>query len=100
MFALMLFFPNTSPISSIVFDALMPVFTVTTRLMDELQAPEVNVAPTGKAMRVVFDSGEGAVDDQVADNGAVERAEVVYNVPAGNVCPDFSRVFTGIGAMM
>ena len=73
-----LFLPKTSPISSIVFDALMPVLTVTTILIDELQVPpEANVAPTGKAMRVRLESGAGAEDDQVADRGAVVSALVV-----------------------
>src|SRR5436190_24150389 len=95
-----LFLPNTSPISSIGIDALMPVFTVTTILMDELQAPAARVAPTGKAMRVAEESGAGAEEDQVADRGAVVSALVVYNVPAGKVCPDLRTVLTGIGAMM
>jgi hypothetical protein len=55
----------------------MPVFTVTTRLIDELHEPAVRVAPTGKAMRVVLESGAGAEDDQVADKGAVVSALVV-----------------------
>src|SRR6478672_5504627 len=96
-----LFLPNTSPISSIGIEALIPVFTVTTILMDELQVPpEARVAPSGKAMRVVLESGAGAEDDQVADRGAVVSALVVYNVPAGKVCPDLSTVLTGMGAMM
>jgi len=49
----------------------MPVFTVTVMLMAELDEPTVNVAPAGKAMRVVFESGEGAVALHVADKGAV-----------------------------
>ena len=78
----------------------MPVFTVTIMLMAELDAPAVNVAPTGKAMRVVFESGAGAVALQVADNGAVESGSVVYCVPAGNDWPDVSTVLAGIGAIM
>src|SRR5229473_2322590 len=95
-----LLLPNPSPISSIGTEASMPVFTVTVMLMAELDEPTVNVAPAGKAMRVVFESGDGAVALQVADNGAVESESVVYSVPAGNDWPDFSTVLAGIGAMM
>src|SRR6185312_1836601 len=99
MVELMVFLPNTSPISSIGTEALMPVFTVTTILIDELEAPTTSVAPTGKAMRVTVFNG-GAELTQVADNGAVVKAVVVYSVPAGNVCPAFNTVRAGIGAMM
>ena len=95
-----LFLPNTSPISSIGFEALMPVFTVTTTSIPDEQLETVRVAPTGKAMRVAVDNGEGALDVQVADNGSVDNALVVYSVPAGKVWPDFKTVLTGIGAMM
>src|SRR5713226_5995782 len=97
-----LFLPNTSPISLIGIDALMPVATVTIMLIDELQAPAAggagNVAPTGNAILVASASGAGAVEVHVADNGAMASRLVVYNVPAGNDCPDFSTVLTGIGA--
>src|SRR5207249_3808781 len=80
-----LFLPNTSPISSIGTPASMPVLTVTIMSMAELEAPAARVAPTGKAIRVVLERGAGAVLLQVADNGAVVSALVVYKVPFGNV---------------
>jgi hypothetical protein len=46
-------------------------------LTDELDVPAVRVAPTGNATRVVFESGEGAAELQVAVNGSVESAVVV-----------------------
>jgi len=55
----------------------MPVLTVTTILIDELEVPTANVPPTGKAIRVVFESGAGAVALQVAASGDVVRALVV-----------------------
>ena len=55
----------------------MPVLMVTTILMAAVDAPAAKVAPTGKAMRVVLDSGAGGVVLQVAANGAVVRGEVV-----------------------
>jgi hypothetical protein len=69
-------------------------------LIPDPQVEAASVAPTGKAILVVFESGAGADDDQVADKGAVDSASVVYKVPAGKLCPDFSTVFTGIGATM
>jgi len=68
--------------------------------MDDAQVLAVSVAPTGNATLVVKASGTGAVDDQVADIGAVVISDVVYNVPTGKLCPDFRTVLTGIGAMM
>src|SRR2546423_7801604 len=104
MSAARLFLPKASPISMIGIEALMPMLTVTIMLTDELHAPPAggagSVAPTGNATLVVEESGAGAVDDQVADIGAVVSAEVVYSVPTGKLCPDFRTVFTGIGAIM
>ena|SRR5438128_1298012 len=103
MVAFTVFLPNTSPISSIGTDASMPVFTVTIMLIEEAQVLAARLAPTGKAMRDVFESGEGAVALQVADNGATVNGLTVlsaYRVPTGKLCPDFNTVFTGIGAMM
>src|ERR1044072_748274 len=93
--------PNTSPISSIGTEASMPVLMVTTILMEVLHAPpEARVAPTGKAIRVVFESGAGAEELHVADKGAVERALVVYSARAGKVWPDWRAGRAGPGAMM
>src|SRR5882724_2490232 len=100
MLAAILFLPNASPISSIVFEALMPLLTVTIMLTEVAQVAAVKVAPTGNAILVVLESGTGAVDDQIADSGAVDSAVVVYKVPTGKVCPDFKTVFTGIGAII
>src|SRR5438874_11056277 len=104
MSAARLFWPKASPISLIGIDALMPVWTGTIMLTDELHAQPADgagsVAPTGNAILVVEESGAGAVHDHVADIGAVVRAVVVYNVPAGKLCPDFRTVFTGIGAII
>src|SRR6266496_1364509 len=100
MVAARLFLPNTSPISSIGVVASTPVFTVTIMLMAELDEPVVSVAPTGKAMRVVLESGDGAVELQVADSGEVLSGLVVYKVPAGNDWPDFKTVRAGIGAII
>src|SRR5215471_4103985 len=93
-----LFLPKASPISSIGFEALALLLIVTTMLMFALQAAGASVAPAGNAILVVFESGDGAEDDHVADNGAVERGSVVYRVPAGKLCPDFNTVCAGIGA--
>jgi hypothetical protein len=65
--------------------ASIPVFTVTTTLTEEPQTLVASVTPTGIAMRVVFERGEGAVVLQLAESGAVVRALVVYCVPAGKV---------------
>ena len=48
-------------------------------LTSELQAPAARVEPTGKATRDVFESGDGGVALQVADNGATDNGLLVLS---------------------
>src|SRR5882672_6663184 len=92
-----LFWANTSPISSILSEASIPVFTVTTRLIGAVAGPGANGAAMGKAMRFVSERGDGGVVLHDADKGAVPIPLLVYRVLAGNVWPDFNTVLLGIG---
>ena len=51
--------------------------------VEELHALTASEAPTGNAMRVVFESGAGAVELHVADSGAVELTRVALWPKAG-----------------